>query len=265
MIKNVKIGSDPELFLEKNGKIVSAEGIIGGSKNDPKPFDKGFFMQEDNVMVEFNIPASVTKDEFVNNMNFAKSYIETYVNLKGFKLNYSQSNFMEKKFLKSDQALEFGCEPDSNVYLRKNNLPPESTTNLRCCGGHVHVGYNNPNQETSEHIIRALDITLGLDSVILDKDTERKKLYGKAGTFRFKDYGVEYRTLSNFWIANNNSISWVYNRVHYAIDMINNGNIIQISNKYEKDIIDIINNHKVEQSIELSLQIQKEILIKVKK
>jgi hypothetical protein len=45
-----------------------------------------------------------------------------------------------------------------------------------------------------------------LDNVILpfekywDKDTERRKLYGKPGAFRPKPYGCEYRVLSNAWV-----------------------------------------------------------------
>ena len=51
-----------------------------------------------------------------------------------------------------------------------------------------------------------MDYTLGLDSLLLDSDTRRRSMYGRAGSFRFKEYGIEYRTLSNFWIKNNKSI-----------------------------------------------------------
>ena len=56
------IGSDPELFLEDaNGKVISAIGKIGGTKKRPKPvkaLGKGFAIQEDNVLLEYNTPAA---------------------------------------------------------------------------------------------------------------------------------------------------------------------------------------------------------------
>ncbi len=39
-----------------------------------------------------------------------------------------------------------------------------------------------------------------MPAIILDKDKVRTRNYGKPGNFRPKPYGMEYRTLSNFWI-----------------------------------------------------------------
>jgi hypothetical protein len=40
----------------------------------------------------------------------------------------------------------------------------------------------------------------------------RRELYGKAGAFRPKPYGVEYRVLSNRWLNSEALIRWVYNQ-----------------------------------------------------
>jgi hypothetical protein len=45
-----------------------------------------------------------------------------------------------------------------------------------------------------------LDLRLAVPSLIWDKDKKRRLLYGKAGCFRPKPYGMEYRTLSNAWL-----------------------------------------------------------------
>ena len=92
--------------------------------------------------------------------------------------------------------------------------------------GHIHIGYDNPEMSTNIEIVKAMDLFLGVPSILLDTDTERRKLYGKAGAFRPKSYGVEYRTLSGFWIANDELIAWAFNNALEALKHVNNGNII---------------------------------------
>lgn len=265
MIKKILIGADPELFLEKEGVIVSAEGIIGGSKWEPKEIDyKDHYIQEDNVMIEFNIPPSEDKKSFVHSINYVKNYLKTLVNIKGYELNFSSSANIDSKFLRTSQAKMFGCDPDLNVYLKQQNESPSSNTTLRTCGGHIHIGYDNPSIETSEKIVYAMDMMLGLDSIILDSDVKRRSMYGKAGSFRFKPYGLEYRTLSNFWIKNDKSIEWTYDRTIKAIELVNKGLIDDLIEKYSSEVQFIIDNNNVEGSIELSSKINNEINNKVK-
>ena len=236
-ITEISIGADPELFVEnKKGEIISAEGMIGGTKNAPKYIttkEAGHAIQEDNVMVEFNIPPSLTEDKFVENLDFVEEHLNTLLSLQdNCKLNYSASVDMDPKFLKTDQALMFGCEPDYNVYLQDVNDSPDPNTTLRTAGGHIHIGYKNPDLEISEYIVFAMDIVLGLPSVSLDKDDRRKEMYGLAGCFRMKDYGLEYRSLSNFWLENEESKRWAYRKTMEAIDLVNKGLIVELVKKF---------------------------------
>ena len=57
-----------------------------------------------------------------------------------------------------------------------------------------------------------MDYAIGVPSVLIDSDKARRRLYGKAGSMRHKPYGVEYRTLSNFWLNSDELTSWVYDR-----------------------------------------------------
>lgn len=54
-----------------------------------------------------------------------------------------------------------------------------------------------------EKLVPLLDILLGNTSVLIDRDphaAERRKVYGRAGEYRLPKHGLEYRTLSNFWL-----------------------------------------------------------------
>lgn len=241
------IGSDPELFIRnKDNKIISAEGLIGGSKDNPILFDdRGFFIQEDNVMAEFNIPPANSKEEFIEYMQYARDWVEAFLSTHDVEPVFANkvTHEFQQEQLQSNQARLFGCEPDWNVYLRQRNRAPSANTAFRSCGGHIHIGFDYNDQADQENLIRALDATLGLSSVFYDKDEVRRKGYGKAGNFRFKPYGVEYRTPSNFWISNDQSVGWVYNKVEEAFSYLP---YIKDIYKLEEDIQKAINNRDEE-------------------
>ncbi len=120
----ITIGCDPELFLKdvKTGSIVSAEGHIGGAKKNPRQIsDEGHCVQEDNVMVEFNIPPANNSEEFINHINYVRGYLTSYLKPLGFKLECKASHLVNTKYLNTKRAKLFGCEPDYNVYLEDVN------------------------------------------------------------------------------------------------------------------------------------------------
>jgi len=106
---------------------------------------------------------------------------------------------------------------------RVNPAPAAADATLRSAGGHVHVGTT----EDPIEVIRAMDLFLGVPSTTMDCTPQalaRRQLYGKAGCHRIKDYGCEYRTLSNFWIFSPKMIQWVYEQTAKAIDFVAKGN-----------------------------------------
>jgi hypothetical protein len=226
LVQNVTFGADPELFLKRRNNYISAVGRVGGTKEEPKKIEiAGAAIQEDNVAVEFNIPPAKTKAEFSKSIFEVLAYLTNLMEQQELSLALDASATFEASELESDQAKTFGCEPDYNAWLRIQNPPPELTAenwNLRSAGGHLHIGYANPDPEISMDLIRLCDIFIGCPSVLLDHDTRRRQLYGKAGAFRFKDYGVEYRTLSNFWLRSRENTEFVIEQAQKAIDYYNN-------------------------------------------
>ena len=116
--------------------------------------------------------------------------------------------------------------------------------------GHISIGWDDFTQDQQLDIIKAMDATLGLESVLLDNDAERKKLYGKAGCFRFTAFGIEYRSLSNFWIKTDESLQWAWNTTMKAIDLVNSGKIEEVK-KHGDRIVEAINTNNKELASEL--------------
>ena len=110
--------------------------------------------------------------------------------------------------------------------------------------GHIHVGYPEPNCFKNEDLVKWMDIYLGLPSILLDSDERRKKYYGTAGRYREKDFGVEYRTLSNFWTTNDELRQWIFKQTQKAYYAVEN-NVI-IGQSFERSVRDAINNNNKE-------------------
>lgn len=231
IFKNINIGTDPEVFLyDKNlHKCVSSEGIIPGTKEDPHVItDKGHKIQLDNVLTELNVPAAKCPDEMYRSIQFVIYYIGTMIP-KHLTVSIVPSAVLSPEELTTPQAMEFGCEPDFNAWTGVRNTKPQSENGLRTAGGHIHVSYDNPETEKSLELIRTMDLFLGVPSLFLDKDAERRKMYGQAGAFRLPDYGLEYRTLSNFWIRSPNTIKWIFKGIHNAIQFLAGGDTISVT------------------------------------
>lgn len=225
--EGITIGADPELFLKSKatGGYVAACGLVGGTKEKPRKIDKkGHAVQEDNVMVEYNIPPCRTVQKWLQSHNHVMLYLKQTLPL--YDLVVEASAEFPADQLVNPQAAVFGCDPDYDAWNMRVNLPPNAKTNIRTCGGHIHVGYKNPDINNQVALVRALDYFVGLPSVVLDPDKVRKSRYGKAGAFRPKEYGAEYRVASNFWLKNPQLIQWAYESTHKAVGFLNEGKTI---------------------------------------
>lgn len=223
--KLISLGSDPELFLEdENGKVISAIGKIGGTKKKPRPLKdlgRGFFVQEDNVLLEYNTPICKSTSSWQITHAKIQSYLASMVGQLGLKISTKASHSMDLDQMQDPQAWVLGCDPDYDAWnLKWNTKPGNDDPLLRSAGGHIHVGYSNPNAADSIRLLRILDYFVGAPLKRLDPDKKRAELYGKPGAGRFKPYGVEYRTPSNFWTLSTKATAAIYNNVMHAVSLI---------------------------------------------
>jgi hypothetical protein len=102
------------------------------------------------------------------------------------------------------------------------------------------------------------DIFVTLPSLLLDNDKRRRELYGKAGSFRFKDFGLECRQLSNFWIHDDYLIKWVFEQTVKAVEIVLEGNSQHYIDKYSSQVVNAINNNDKKLAKLLLAQLKKE-------
>lgn len=244
-LKNITIGCDPEMFIidtANSNSVVSSIGIIPGEKGNAwraPDMPKGFGIEIDNILAEFNIPPVKDEESFVKNINYMKDYISKFVKKvnPSYDILCTASMHVPEDQLQSPEAKLFGCSVDYNAYTEKVNSKPNGTsTNLRSAGFHIHIGYHNPNSLVSLMLVKALDITLGLPSVLLDKDCERRALYGKAGAFRITPYGLEYRVLSSFMYSTDELIRFVYRGAMEALNAYSKGLYLPSGDNIQKAI-----------------------------
>ena len=219
-----KVGADPEFFVKRYGKLVSAYGLIPGSKANPHKVPKGA-VQVDGMALEFNIDPANTYAQFEEHMSRVLDSITAMV--PGYEIYVEPVADFGLEYIEAqpDEAKELGCSPDFNAYTKMANPRPDANTPFRTASGHVHIGWTNApvdindegHLEACRALTKSLDVWLGMVSLIWDKDDRRRSLYGAAGAFRPKPYGMEYRVLSNKWIADPILRKTVYNNTIEAI------------------------------------------------
>lgn len=228
----VLVGADPELFMKNpnTGGFISANDTIAGpripgTKWEPHKVPFGA-VQIDGTALEFNIDPATTVDEFVHHINTVRKTMADMVpgfNVVAEPVAYFEENYF--KFEVPSAAQELGCNPDYDGWTASTNPHPDPDGKpFRTASGHLHLGWtDDADVENKEHFLfccrvaRQLDYYLGIQSLLWDKDDTRRKLYGKAGAFRPKTYGMEYRVLSNKWLDSEPLMRWVYNTVQLAM------------------------------------------------
>lgn len=242
IIQDPLIGSDVEFFLVEDlgngeiGEVVSAEGLVRGTKDEPFKFDEKaspwFMTSLDNVSYEGNIPPAKTADEFVANMKKLRDYMDA--SIPGtLKTLAKGSARLDWRYLQTDIAQMYGCSPSVNAWTEEiEQVSVDKKSDLRAAGFHLHFGYKDSEYETNLKIIKACDALLGVPAVLIEPEDERKKVgYGKAGNHRHAPYGVEYRSLSSYFASNDDLLRWCFNQGMKAIDFVNDGRIEEIAKR----------------------------------
>lgn len=226
-MSSVLVGMDPELFVRnESGVFVSGHDLCPGTKYAPFPVADGT-VQVDGLALEIGITPAETKDQFRERLFSVWRDLEGFLP-EGYTLQAIPTAHFTREYLMSlpRSVLRLGCEPDFCAYTLAENPRPNGRVTFRTGAGHIHVGFiDEPFPRSAEHmslcasVVKNLDWTVGVPSLLWDKDVKRRTLYGRAGAFRPKHYGLEYRTPSNAWLNDARLVDFVYDSTLLAVEL----------------------------------------------
>ena len=248
---NYMLGADPEMFVRdiNTKQIVPICGKVGGTKGIPTPYvshaataakmqwynkswNNEFKYLEDNVAFEFNVPPAAAAELFNETINVALVGAGLILKDAGLAPVYDRSSIrFAASALEHPGAQTIGCDPDIHAYgkdYEPQARPPFSIQDLglwRHCGGHLHFSYDK--EKIPDHVfVQLVDVLVYYPIVFKDLQRARRKFYGLAGLYRSKNYGIEYRSMSNFWLRNPAAVAYpaitLLQDVRHQINELNN-------------------------------------------
>jgi len=218
-------GSDPEIFVKVGDQVLNAFDFLESNEGSQQEFQKRVAkMQEGGAPDGVGVGARAFWDGFqaefnVNPANCLESV--TYNIREGL---YRTLSAARKKHANAKLSLEnvveiplstlaeldekyviLGCTPSRNIYGDKGQEVAEPRRlQYRFAGGHLTYGVIPTNDDIVSRTVRSLDAVLGVCAVSMAANIDnpiRRRFYGLAGEYRLPAYGIEYRTLSNFWLC----------------------------------------------------------------
>jgi hypothetical protein len=226
-------GCDPELMLKDGSTYVSAINVVEGSPEHRLEIE-GHEFYYDNVLAEFAMKPATSKTEALANLRECLELFAEVVNPCKLVAQAYQA-YPDNIWGNLDPdtgepiAATAGCAIDRCGYTVKDMKAPKEIiqgTTERSGGGHVHLGDERLLRGYGVYLAPSavlMDLFIGIPSLFLDKDptsAQRRKIYGQAGRFRICDYGMEYRTLGNFWLKSPKIAGLMYDLCELVCDLV---------------------------------------------
>lgn len=222
----ITIGTDVEVFLCDGEGFVSAHTHLPGTKETPFVIDGGA-VQVDGVAAELNTIPAQTFEDFESSLQKVTDGMCSLVPSLSI---LSETTVPVDLDSLPASAKRLSCMSDINPYVEDVNPSLDEDAPYRSAGGHIHIGgIFTESMTTMEmyklgcRLARLMDKYVGVYSLLWDKDDYRRGTYGKAGSFRLKEYGIEYRALSNAWFFNTDVRKFVFEATLRAVEALGNG------------------------------------------
>lgn len=266
-VVGVFLGCDPEFFfVRKGGEVIGSEKVL----KTPVASGAAKFVM-DGVQVELNPCPHSCREGLGGEISLAFRALKLHLEKAGdIEASFTTVVEVDKKELDtlSDRAKVFGCAPSLNAYGRAPSVTLDAEKyRKRSAGGHIHLGISTAAypwmKGTLPRLVPLLDIFLGNTCVLLDRDPEaieRRRVYGRAGEHRLPAHGLEYRTLSNFWLRSYQLTSFVMGVARQTTNIFAHGLYYTQPNvpvydattkawSPEEEILSLVDLRKVEEAI----------------
>lgn len=240
------LGCDPEFFFKQKRRVVGAENFLpteGFTPNTNNGYNGDGTAAAntvskiiiDGVQAELNPRPNTCRANLANEIGACFRALKAELDKKGtgIEVDFSQSVSISKTELSKldEKNQKFGCMPSLNSFkdsgAKLTDVDPLTYRN-RSAGGHIHIGapatsvLRKKIDANADQVVQMLDLICGNTCVLVDRDKGnkiRRKLYGRAGEYRLPAHGIEYRTLSNFWLHSYPLMSLAFGLARLAVEL----------------------------------------------
>lgn len=243
----VQLGSDPELFVTNGTDVVPSFVVLDNKDQHPVTMD-GFQVELHPTPASCRVSAGHWIGESLIKLK------ELAVK-KGLHISFKTAHRISDKTweMTDDTVKRFGCNPTKSAYSEEVERGNGLRERFRAGGGHIHIDHTSA-LKNQDGLVQLLDIVVGNTLVLIDRDpnnAERRLKYGRAGEYRPKPYGLEYRVPSNFWLRDYVLWSLVAGLVRNALTIRAQGLEKQLVGMFDMNKIrDAINNNDYSLALE---------------
>lgn len=250
---NVTIGCDPELFIFDNVKqrIVPAIGKIGGSKTAPMSLRAGGMVQLDGTVLEFGTAPATSSGDFIRQLQSNITEIRTKLDNRfhgryelrcGALAGYDPEDIEENHI-----GLDVGCSPQYK-FVSHNSLQAVGGVSKLSreaipVGGHIHVGFGCNLPVTDERlVVSAARFTELFHQYMprwcMPSSFQREEILGidDEAVVRIKPYGLEYRNMPSYWLANRSLCGLLHELTYYVAESLKGRNVTAVVDTLERQI-----------------------------
>lgn len=250
-------GSDPEVFAVVDNEIISPALLekdcnfpqLGGDVKHPIYIqEKEFHWMGDGAAFEVTFKKPfINASEIYSTMQNALDSLNNFVgklSWRGKKVKILAEpvarinpelyvDILGDQESKMYWGFIFGCDADEEAILEHYQCKTVSVLEhtFRYGGGHWHTGETDPEKIKYMHkniipYIQLQAILLGnialARSKFINLEKMRSETYGTPGRYRIQKWGTEYRTPSNSWITNKETIEELIDASKIAFELLNN-------------------------------------------